>query len=285
MKTFNPEIIDNRFASLVNIPFNGKLRPYQETFIKKALNSNAGQMVAVTGPGKTVCGIVMASRLKQRTLILVKSKDLANQWHEAIKHFTGLDAGLIGGGKNAEGEEFTIALTQTLIKRDVSILKYGLVIADECHNLPASQAYGVINGLNAKFKYGLSATPQRRDNLEFLIDGAIGNICSEIKQDELKGKVLPVHVSTLEIPFLETVESWADFLNVLVDDEQRNQIVVDRAIKSSKKMATIVLCSQVRHCELLGLCVMKKAFIHWCYMDSYPLKQGLNVWRKYRNQC
>ena len=41
-------------------------------------------MVAATGSGKTVCGIAMASQLNQRTLILVKSKDLATQWREAI---------------------------------------------------------------------------------------------------------------------------------------------------------------------------------------------------------
>lgn len=252
LQTFNPEVIDERNTVTVHIPFKGLLRPYQEIFVDDAINATGGQMVAATGSGKTVSGIAMASRLKQRTLILVKSKDLAEQWKEAIKQFTGLDSGLIGSGKNIEGEEFTIALTQTLSKRDMSQLHYGLIIADECHNLPASQAYKVMNGLNAKYKYGLSATPQRRDDLEFMIAGAIGDICSEISQDQLQGKVLPVHVLTIEMPFYVDVESWAEFINVLVDDEQRNQVIVDRAIKASTTMGTIILCAQVRHCELLG---------------------------------
>ena len=252
LQTFNPEVIDERYTVTVNIPFTGTLRPYQETFVDKAINAEGGQMVAATGSGKTVSGIALASRLKQRTLILVKSKDLASQWHEAIKQFSGCEAGLIGGGGNKEGDEFTIALTQTLSKRDLSQFQYGLVIADECHNLPASQAYTVMNGLNAKYKYGLSATPQRRDNQEFMIVGAIGNICSEISQDKLQGKVLPVHVSTIKTPFYCDVESWTEFINVLVDDEQRNQVIVDRAIKASKTMGTIILCAQIRHCELLG---------------------------------
>jgi len=252
VQTFTPEIIEERYMVTVSIPFTGTLRPYQETFVDKAINAEGGQMVAATGSGKTVSGIALASRLKQRTLILVKSKDLASQWHEAIKQFTGCEAGLIGGGKNIEGEEFTVALTQTLSKREMAQLHYGLVIADECHNLPASQAYTVINGLNAKYKYGLSATPQRRDNMEFMITGAIGNICSQINQDQLQGKVLPVNVSTIEMPFNANVESWAEFINVLVDDEQRNQVIVDRAIKASNTMGTIILCAQVRHTELLG---------------------------------
>jgi superfamily II DNA or RNA helicase len=252
LENFNPEVIDLRASVSAQIPFTGILRPYQEVFIDEAINAKGGQMVATTGSGKTVSGIAMASRLKQRTLILVKSKDLAEQWLNAIKQFTGLDAGLIGGGKNSEGEQFTIGLTQTLCKRDLSQLKYGFVIADECHNLPASQAYTVMNGLNCRYKYGLSATPQRRDNMEFMIHGAIGEIVSQIEPEALDGKVLPVCVSTIEMPFNAEVESWSEFLNVLVDDEQRNQIIVDRAIKTSKVMGTIILCSQVRHCELLG---------------------------------
>lgn len=253
LKTFSPDITDERATVPANIPFTGTLRPYQKTFIADAIKAGGGAMVAATGSGKTISSIAMASRLKQRVLILVKSKVLAEQWREAIKQFTGLESGLIGAGKNIEGEQFTIGLTQTLCKRDLSVLNYGLVIADECHNLPASQAYAVMNGLNARYKYGLSATPERRDNLEFMIAAAIGGVCSKIEQNQLQGKVLPVHVSTIEIPFDAEVESWTEFLNILVDDEQRNQVIIDNAVKASKTMGTIILCSQVRHCELLSV--------------------------------
>ncbi|SHE19268.1 DEAD/DEAH box helicase [methanotrophic endosymbiont of Bathymodiolus puteoserpentis (Logatchev)] len=252
LQTFSPEVNDERCTIKVSIPFTGALRPYQLKFVNDALIAKGGLMIAATGAGKTVSGIALASRLQQRTLILVKSKDLAKQWMDAIKQFTGLDAGLIGGGKNSEGEQFTIGLTQSLCKRDCSQLNYGLVIADECHNLPACQAFTVINGLNAKYKYGLSATPQRRDNMEFMIHGALGDVCAEINQDQLQGKVLPVCVQKIQHEFNADVESWTDFLNVLVDDESRNLIIVGHAIKASKAMGTVILCAQIRHCELLA---------------------------------
>lgn len=253
LETFSPEVEDLRTMQQVSIPFNGSLRPYQDGFIVDALNHTIGMLVAATGSGKTVCGIALASKLKQRTLILVKSKDLAEQWKEAIQQFTDLEAGLIGGGKFKEGDQFTIGLVQTLVKKDLSSLEYGLVIADEAHNLPSNQAYTVMNGLNSKYKYGLSATPQRRDNMEFMIHGAVGQVISTIKKESLTDKVLPVCVSTIEMPFNAEVESWGEFLNVLVEDEQRNQVIVDRAVKASKAMGTIILCSQIRHCELLGV--------------------------------
>jgi len=255
LQTFNLEVIDQRRTVPKAIPFTGKLRPYQEAFVNDALNAKGGVMVAATGAGKTVSGIALASRLKQRTLILVKSKDLADQWNKAIVQFTGIDAdtiGMIGGGKSTEGEQFTIGLTQTLSKRDVSTLNYGLVIADECHNLPACQAYKVMNELNSRNKFGLSATPQRRDNLEFMIHGALGEICAEIKEDQLAGKVLPVCIKTIRHEFSANVESWTEFLGVLVDDESRNLKIIGHAIKASKTMGTIILCAQVRHCELLA---------------------------------
>ncbi|MDC9728344.1 MAG: DEAD/DEAH box helicase [Methyloprofundus sp.] len=275
LQTFKPEVNDQRATVKVNIPFTGELRLYQETFINDAINAKGGVMVAATGAGKTVSGIALASRLKQRTLILVKSKDLANQWIDAIQQFTGINTneiGLIGNGKNIEGEQFTIGLTQTLSKRDCSLLSYGLVIADECHNLPASQAFKVINELSCQYRYGLSATPQRRDNMEFMIHGALGEICAEIKQDQLQGKVLPVSIKAIQVPFNAEVESWAEFLGVLVDDEQRNQLIINKAIRSAQSRGTVILCAHVRHCELLGVMASEQGFNALVLHGQLPAK-------------
>lgn len=244
-----PEIDDQRNSHPVVIPFTGQLRGYQERFITEAIDAQGGVMVAATGAGKTVSGIALAARLGQRCLILVKSRDLAEQWQEAIKRFTGLDCGLIGGGKSVEGQQFTIGLVQSLVKRDLSQLDYGLVIADECHNAPASQFYQAINGINARYKYGLSATPQRRDSMEFMIFACLGEICAEIEPDQLDGKVLPVVVQPIEIGFKGAVDSWGSFINALIDDEYRNHFIVRLARQQTQP--TIILCSQVRHCEIL----------------------------------
>jgi len=84
-----------------------------------------------------------------------------------------------------------------------------------------------------------------------MIHGAIGDICAEIKQNQLKGKVLPVYIKAMQHDFNADVESWAEFLGVLVDDESRNLKIINHAINASKTMGTVILCAQVRHCELL----------------------------------
>lgn len=251
IRTFDLDVSDNRARVPAVIPFLGELRPYQKTFIDSAIAAGGGVMVAATGSGKTISGIALASRLQQRALILVKSKDLAKQWQDAIEQFTGLTAGLIGGGKNTEGEQFTIGLIQTLCKRDLTQLNYGLVIADECHNIPAKQAYDVINGLNARYKFGLSATPQRRDNLEFMIHAALGGVCSVVDQSDLTGKVLPVSVKTIRIGFTGSPDTWNEFLTTLVNDGCRNDLIIEIA-QAVEGAGSIILCAQVAHCEALG---------------------------------
>jgi len=227
------EIDDQRNSYPVVIGSTIQPRAYQERCIKRAIHQGSGVIVAPTGSGKTTMGIEIAARLGQRCLILVKSLDLAKQWQDAIKRFTGFDAGLIGGGKWQEGEQFTIGLVQTLVKQD-SGLDYGLVIVDECHNIPAAQAYEVINRQAAKYRYGLSATPQRRDNMEFMIHAVLGGIVAEVEAHEVGGAVLPVTISTIQHNFIGNPESWTDFINLLALDDERNRVIVASAIKSSQ---------------------------------------------------
>lgn len=241
---------DDRHGHPVMIETIIEPRPYQERALKLAVIAGGGVIVAPTGAGKTTMGIELAARLGERCLILVKSKDLATQWIDAINRFTGLDCGIIGDGKWNEGEQFTVALVQTLHKHETS-LDYGLVIVDECHNVPAMQAYTVINRQRAKYRFGLSATPQRRDNLEMMIHAALGPVVAEIEQSEVVGAVLPVTVSTLNYVFQGNPKSWTDFIAKLADDPARNRLIVNSAIKSSRSVGTAVLTGTIEHAEKL----------------------------------
>lgn len=243
-------IDDRRNSHPIAIPSTIEPRHYQSRAIQQSIAAGGGVIVAPTGAGKTTMGIEIASRLNQRTLIIVKSKDLAEQWQQAINRFTGLDAGMIGGGKWIEGEQFTIATVQTLIKHEGS-LDYGLILVDECHNTPATQAYSVINRQAARYKFGLSATPQRRDGLEMMIHAALGPIVAEIKQSEVEGAVLPVLVEVLRYPLQGNPETWAEFNRLIADDPYRNQLVVNLAIRSSLKTGTAVLTATIEHAERL----------------------------------
>ena len=265
-------IEDNRHTHDVEINTCIQTRSYQERCIRLALANGGGVIVAPTGAGKTTMAIELASRLGQRCLVLVNKTALANQWIAAIKQFSGLSAGLIGGGKWQEGEQFTIALAQTLDKHHLS-LDYGLIIVDECHNAPADQAYRVINRQKAMYKYGLSATPQRRDNLEFMIHAALGDIVAEVECNELNGKVLPVKIHTLNYDFQGDPHSWSQFINQLAEDDFRNELIINSAIKAAKLDGTVCLSATVSHAEKLHSMAIDRGFKALLLHGKLPAKQ------------
>lgn len=265
-------IEDNRYLHHADIDTCIQTRPYQERCIQLALAHGGGVIVAPTGSGKTTMAIELASRLGQRCLVLVNKTALADQWIAAIKQFTGLCAGLIGCGKWQEGDQFTIGLVQTLDKCPHG-LDYGLVIVDECHNAPADQTYRVINRQTARYKYGLSATPQRRDNMEFMIYAALGDSVAEVESHELNGKVLPVKVHTLNYDFQGNPHSWSQFINQLAEDDYRNELIINSAIKAARLDGTVCLSATVSHAETLHSMAINRGVKALLLHGKLPAKQ------------
>jgi superfamily II DNA or RNA helicase len=61
---------------------------------------------------------------------------------------------------------------QTIVKKDdLSEIKnkFGLIIIDECHHIPAKTFREGIVNFNSKYIYGFTATPKRKNNDEKLI--------------------------------------------------------------------------------------------------------------------
>ncbi|MFM2005295.1 MAG: hypothetical protein RLZZ09_950 [Pseudomonadota bacterium] len=56
------------------------LRDYQKRAIQAILEAGGGVIQAPTGSGKTFTALNLIARLGQRTLVLVRNRDLAEQW-------------------------------------------------------------------------------------------------------------------------------------------------------------------------------------------------------------
>src|SRR5260370_898059 len=80
--------------------------------------------------------------------------------------------GRLGGGRATLRGQIDIATLQTLAGRaDIAELTagYGLVVADECHHVPAAAFENAVRQIPARRWLGLTATPYRRDKLDDLI--------------------------------------------------------------------------------------------------------------------
>ena len=81
----------------------------------------------------TFTGLAIAAKLKQKTLIVVHTVALRNQWEKEVVKTLGIKPGVIGSGKFNIDSPVVVANTQSLIKHVSAIgREFGLVILDEC---------------------------------------------------------------------------------------------------------------------------------------------------------
>ena len=155
-----------------------------------------------TGKGKSILGLYIASQLSCKTLIVVHKDDLVTGWQKdiALAFDNKVHAGLIKAKKRDVGHFLTIATVQTLNNLSEEELEklydtFGFVIQDEMHHCPAT-SYSVVAKFRSKYKLGLTATPERNDGLDHIMNLYYGKMCYKYKEDKDKEEVdiLPVKV-------------------------------------------------------------------------------------------
>lgn len=259
---------DQRFSfpiSFINHLYGVELRPYQQTCVESAIHREQGIIVAPTGSGKSLIGLEILRKRGQKSLIIVHRSDLAKQWISLIKERLGIDAGLIGSGDWKIGDEITVALIQTLASREKELpeLPFGLVLVDECHHVPAQSFFQALSLIDARFRYGLSATPTRADGLEKLIYYGIGPAIEKIDRSEVEeiGATVPAQVKLVPTGFSPSAcFSWMDYASELCGNPERNLLLLDLITKQNRP--TLVLVDRVGHAENLSEMLQRRGIEH-----------------------
>lgn len=211
----NPVVLDHRVEVCPDtVPkFVLTLRKDQATAAENFLKLNKGPKLrgAVqlpTGKGKTVLALYLASRLKQRTLVIVHKDDLVFGWQKDIKLcFDGkCEPGLIKAKSRKVGDFITIATAQTLSRMDEKELwqylhSFGFVVLDEMHHCPASM-FDFVNKFNSRYRLGLTATAERKDGLAHVMKLYFGEFCYKYKATSEDKDILPVVVIPRNADFL-----------------------------------------------------------------------------------
>lgn len=239
-----------------------ELKDYQRKGLGKMVMSREGVLVAPCGGGKTVTGIGIITTLKQPTLVLTHTNDLVLQWHRELAEKALIPGGIgqWAGGKK-KGGQVTVATVQSLVRLPVDELRsfldtFGCIILDEAHHCPADTFIGIINLCSAKYRFGLTATPKRKDGLEFLMTDTIGPIIAEISDSELQaeGRSQNCLVKVISTTFYShhTADEWNELMNELCNDNDRNRAIVDSIVQTWQAgHFPLVLSDRVTHCRYL----------------------------------
>jgi len=180
------------------------LYSYQRHALEEWMKYGVGTIKLPTGGGKTIIACHIIYNIGMRTIICVHTVDLMlNVWFNTLVEQFGFGIrnkiGIVGGGVSERDREnlcitrdtsiggnlhkdIVIASMQTLTKSldKLSNEKFGMLIVDEVHHVPASTFRKVVGSTRAPYRCGLSATLKRPDHNEKDIFAMVGNIKSNI---------------------------------------------------------------------------------------------------------
>ena len=247
------------------IAFAGALKPYQTDTVEAchtALVRGQGCMLcAGCGTGKTVMAISLAARLGRCCAVLVHKQFLAAQWAERIREFAPTArVALVQGAEPWDHEcDVLICMIQTVLSRYPAPTNafdgVGLLVVDECHHLVARTFSRAILSFPARYRLGLTATPDRQDGLGFALQWHLGPIVVRVKRRNMRVGVVwltgDAGLRAVRDRRGETVH--AATVSRLVESEGRNQRIL-RCIAAGLRAGRHIIVISARRKHLEALC-------------------------------
>lgn len=225
-----------------NINFHGELTSDQKEAVDGIKDHKIGVLVAPPGAGKTVMACALIAHRTVPTLILVHRQPLIGQWKDHIHTFLEqkrTEIGEISGRRKKCSGKIDIAMLQTLSRaQDLLeiVRKYGLVVIDECHHIPAATFEGIMKEIPARYIYGLTATPYRKDRLEKILFQQCGPIRFEIKPGIGLPKRVIVRKTGFRLPDeIAMRPPYHVLIELLTKDITRQDFIVTDAVAAIRK--------------------------------------------------
>ena len=265
----------------LNISFRGELRESQIPAVETMLENETGILHAATAFGKTVVCCDMIARRGISTLILVDRADLMNQWIKRLEEFLDIDEelpeyqtktgrtrkrkSLIG---NLQGAHDTltgivdVAMIRSLKKKDgfhPKLKEYAQVYFDECHHAASDSAIEVLQEINAKYVYGVTATPKRGDGKEKINEFLLGPIRyrftakDRAEEQNINHLVYPRFTRTVKPHHLSKTPYGNDAYELIRNNDVRDeQVIRDVADCVQAGRTPVVLTKYVDHAKKLS---------------------------------
>ena len=247
--------------------FAGSVRPAQIDVVNSYLKPEPhdGMICLQTGGGKTVCALFIASQLKMKTLIIVHNTFLKDQWEVRIKSFLpDVTIGHLQGETVDVDKDIVIAMIQSISMKEYPkevFRGFGLTVIDECHHIASEVFVQAFQKITSKHMLGLSATPDRKDGLMYVIEWFLGPILyrseSGDKVDEAVHVEMYRHDPT-DVNFNrillnnQGVMNVAGMVNKLAEFVPRTDMlvkIIGDILEQDPGRQILVLSDRVQHCK------------------------------------
>jgi superfamily II DNA or RNA helicase len=150
-----------------------------------------------------------------------------------------------------------------MFERDKSVKKlidnYGMVIVDECHHVSATNFNKILSETRAKYVYGLTATPIRKDGHHPIIFMQCGPIRykvdakKEAKKRTFENYIIP-RFTSFRKPVYQDENDWhiSDVYKHICESKLRNALIikdVEESIEAGRN--PLLLTERASHIEIL----------------------------------
>jgi len=250
----------------LSFKFHGELTEAQQNAMAAVLAEDIGVLVAPPGAGKTVMGCAAIAHRNVPTLVLSHRKPILEQWRRHLMRFLNLESseiGQMGGGRNRQTGIVDLGMLQSLEGNDVAAMadffaKYGFIVIDECHHIPAVTFEASMKRVTARYILGLTATPQRSDGLHDIIPMQCGPIRYRMAmEDSGVPRQLIVRETTLSSISLETHIS--EVFKMMARDDGRNQMIEEDVIQALENDRKCLVLSHLKeHCQTLAEAIKQR---------------------------
>jgi superfamily II DNA or RNA helicase len=167
------------------------LRPYQQQALAAwEASRRRGVVVLPTGAGKSYVALRAIIACGRSALVVVPTIDLVQQWARDLGERLGMVVGQYGGGERSLAPVTVATYDSAILFMPFHGARFGLLVCDECHHLPAAVNATVAEACLAPWRLGLTATPERADGMHGRLDELLGPIIHRSGIEELEGSYL-----------------------------------------------------------------------------------------------